>query len=108
MIINEQMSLVLDQIKENESAYTSKQLCGSSNQLGNRLIVLYYKTNKVNTRELITEFMTQAGIVWLRKLLTKDTRPIASSSSPFASMSDYLGLLAANDNDMAPVLGDTA
>jgi hypothetical protein len=41
--------------------------------------------------------MTQAGVVWLRKLLTKDTADIASSESDLASMQDYLGLLAAND-----------
>ncbi len=101
MIINEEMSQALYSIKQIESSYTSKQLNGSSNEVGNRLIVLYYKTRSIATRELVTEFMTQAGIVWLRKLLTGDIRPIASSRNNFASLDDYLGLLTANDCESA-------
>ena len=105
MIINQEMSQALYTIKQIESAYTSQQLTGSTNQLGNRLIVLYYKTANLTTRQLVTEFMTQAGVVWLRKLLTGDIRPIASSGGHFASMSDYLGLLAANDDEACLQVG---
>jgi len=98
MILNEEMVDALHSIRRIESSYTGKQLNVPANQLGNRLIVLYYKTNKLSTRKLITKFMTHAGIVWLRKLITRDTCEIASSATPFASMNDYLGILAANDD----------
>lgn len=97
MILNEAMLDALHGIKRIESANNGKQLDVPANELGNRLIKLYYHTKILQTRELITEFMTQAGVVWLRKLLTKDVRPIASSSTRFASMDDYLSLLVAND-----------
>jgi hypothetical protein len=42
--------------------------------------------------------MSQAGVVWLRKLLTRDTGSISCSPTRFASMNDYLGILAANDD----------
>ncbi len=98
MILNEAMVDALHAIRRIESSYTSKQLDVPANELGNRLIVLYYKTHRLATRELITTFMTLAGVVWLRKLLTRDIAPVASSVSHFASMTDYLGLLAANDD----------
>ncbi len=97
MILNEAMVNHLHEIRCIESTYTGKQLNVPANQLGNRLIVLYYKTKRLETRELITSFMTEAGVVWLRKLLTRDTSPIASTHTQFACMEDYLGLLAAND-----------
>ena len=98
MILNEAMLDALHGIKRIESTNNSKQLDVPTNELGNRLIKLYYHTQTLKTRELITEFMAQAGAVWLRKLLTKDVGPIASSSTRFASMDDYLSLLAANDS----------
>jgi len=98
MILNEAMVDHLHAIRCLESTYTGKQLNVPANQLGNRLIVLYFKTKRLETRELITSFMTEAGVVWLRKLLTRDTGPIASSETRFACMNDYLGLLAANDD----------
>jgi hypothetical protein len=97
MIVNDAMVDALDAICRNESGQEFCDLDVSNNELGNRLIYLYYQTASISSRELITEFMSQAGVVWLRKLLTKDTAPIASSRSEFASMSDYLDLLIAND-----------
>lgn len=97
MIVNDAMVDALEIIRRNEGEQLSSHLRISGNGLGNRLIEIYYQTSNINSRELITEFMTQAGVVWLRKLLTKDTGVIASSESPLASMDDYLGLLAAND-----------
>lgn len=97
MILNEAMVDALHSIRCIESTNNGKRLNVPANELGNRLIKLYYHTQIFETRELITEFMTQAGVVWLRKLLTKDVGPIASSSTRFASLDDYLSLLAAND-----------
>lgn len=98
MILNEAMNNALNSIRRIESSYTVKQLNVPANELGNRLIVLYYKTRSLETRELITDFMIDAGVVWLRKLISRDLGPIASSQSRFASLDDYLGLLAANDD----------
>ena len=47
--------------------------------------------------------MTEAGVVWLRKLLTRDTDPIASTKTRFASMGDYMDLLSANDEEIEGV-----
>jgi len=101
MILSKSMVDTLDAIRRIESENNGKRLDVPTNELGNRLIKLYYHTAFPETRELITEFMTQAGVVWLRKLLTKDVSPIASSESRFASMSDYLSLLAANKDSAA-------
>ena len=98
MILNETMIEALEAIRSVESSRMTKHLDVSANELGNSLIVLYYKTHRLYTRELITTFMTEAGVVWLRKLLTRDTGPVASSVSRLASLADYVGLLAANDD----------
>lgn len=85
-------------IQRIEGGANAKRLNVPANELGNRLIELYYNSSVLETRELITEFMTEAGVVWLRKLLTRDVSAVASSSSRFASMDDYLSLLSANDD----------
>jgi len=90
----------LHAIRRIESKKVSKSLDLPANDLGNRLIEIYYQSSNLNTRELITSFMSQAGDVWLRKLLTKDTSKIESSPTRFASMGDYMNLLAANDAEM--------
>jgi len=108
MILNETMVDALHAIRCIESTNNGKRLNVPANELGNRLIKLYYHTPILETRELITEFMTQAGVVWLRKLLTKDVGPIASSSTRFASMNDYLSLLAANDSASELLLAQEA
>jgi hypothetical protein len=108
MILNQTMVDSLHAIRCLESAGTGKQLNVPANELGNRLIVLYYNTDRLPTRELITAFMRQAGVVWLRKLITRDVRPIASSQARFASMDDYLGLLAANDDSLDAYFADKA
>ena len=108
MMINETMGQALESIKDIESWYTARQLNVPDNELGNRLIVLFYKTRNLQTRALIMEFMAQAGIVWSRKLRTMDSRPIASSPTRLASMQDYLGVLAANDSRPADYFVDSA
>jgi len=44
-------------------------------EAGNELIQLYSVTENLETRELITNFMKEAGYSWLRKLLTRDMSP---------------------------------
>jgi len=104
MILNERMFDTLTAIRRIESKEISKILDTPMAELGNCLIRVYCKTANLRTRELITDFMQQAGAVWTRKLLTRDTSPVKSmiqhSDKPFASLSDYVGLLAANDEDL--------
>ena len=87
----------LHAIRRIESSKISKILNVPANELGNCLIDVYYASSNLETRELITGFMNEAGIVWMRKLLTRDTSQIESSKNEFASVNDYMGLIAAND-----------
>lgn len=102
MILNEKMIDMLYVLRRIESKQISKILDVPAAELGNCLIRVYCETDNLLTRELITDFMEQAGVVWTRKLLTRDTAPIESTISKvgqhFATLSDYLGLLAANDD----------
>lgn len=102
MIVSDAMIDVLSVIRRKECAQVYAGLSRSNPNLGNRLIKLFYQTSNVHTRELITEFMTLAGAVWLRKLLTRDTDDIASTQSRLASLDDYLGLLVVNDSSLKP------
>jgi len=101
MILSENMVDILHAIRNIESAKISKILDVKTSELGNCLIKVYFSTDNLETRELITEFMTEAGAVWLRKLLTRDTAPISSTMRQFASIDDYMGLLAANDESVS-------
>jgi len=103
MILSETMVDNLHAIRRIESSSISEILNVPANELGNCLISVYYKTSNLETRELITDFMTEAGVVWLRKLLTRDTDPIASTKTRFASMGDYMDLLSANDEEIEGV-----
>ncbi|MFT4635903.1 MAG: hypothetical protein ACI854_001032 [Arenicella sp.] len=78
MILNQTITNNLNSIRCFEGARIGKQLNVSANELGYRLIGLYCNTDGLQTKHLITEFMTQASVVWLRKLLTRDIRTIAS------------------------------
>jgi len=86
----------LNAIRRLESSQVSALLDVPANELGNALIRVYLNTQSLETRELITEFMTEAGVVWLRKLLTRDTLPLASDEAKFTSMNDYMRLIDAN------------
>ncbi len=97
MRINTEMQFILSELSAAEGRRMASIVRLPANELGNELIKLYYSREDVQRRELIREFMNQAGVVWLRKLLTRDVRPIASSQAPFASLNDYVQLLAAND-----------
>lgn len=100
MILSESMVDTLNAIQRIESTKISKILDVPANELGNCLIDVYYSTANIKTRQLITSFMDEAGVVWLRKLLTRDTDKIASSKNTFASMSDYMSILASSDEPM--------
>lgn len=98
MIVTNAMLDALYEIRRLEHEQAGRFLNVSKNELGNRLIALYYQTQKAQTRKLVTQFMTQAGAVWLRKLLAKDLSPIVSSRYKLASMDDYLSLLVGCDS----------
>jgi len=97
MILNEAMVEILRAIRRIEVPEISKMLDVPVPELGNCLIYVYCNTENLTTRELITEFMEEAGPVWVRKLMTRDMSKIASSPNVFASLDDYVELLAAND-----------
>lgn len=97
MIITADMSEILDQVIDSEGRRARKVIKDDDVQVGGKLIKLYYRTSKLATRELIVEFMSLAGNVWLRKLYRRDPRPIASTKTKFASLEDYLNILPANN-----------
>ncbi len=98
MRINSRMQGMINELEQIEGGAIASLLDLPANDLGNKLIKLYYKRENLKTRELIRDFMSAAGVVWLRKLLTKDTAPISSSVAPFASLDEYISLVAANDD----------
>jgi len=50
----------------------------SGDIVGRGLIELYFRTDDLETRTMITEFMRHAGYQWLRRLITRDADPIAA------------------------------
>lgn len=97
------MQQILERLYMEEGREISQLMGKSANELGNGLIELYYSRGNLMSRELIREFMRLAGVVWLRKLLTKDTGIVVSSESKFASLADYTQLLAANDGTLPSI-----
>lgn len=100
MILSEKMVDTLHEIRRIETNKISRILNVPAAELGNCMIDLYYSTSRLETRTLIADFMHQAGVVWMRKLLTRDTSPIASTQTRFATLNDYVELLAANDEQL--------
>jgi len=98
MRINVEMQVILNELRDVEGRSVTKLIDLGPNDLGNELIKLYYARESLQTRELIRTFLDKAGIVWLRKLLTRDLNPVVSSERRFASLDEYIGLLAANDD----------
>jgi hypothetical protein len=45
-----------------------------SEDVGAELIEIYQSTTNLETRELITGFMHEAGYNWLRRLMTRDAK----------------------------------
>ncbi|NND82000.1 MAG: hypothetical protein HKN50_06180 [Gammaproteobacteria bacterium] len=87
----------LSEIRSIESVERISELEIGSDELGNRLIDLYYESDNLRTRELITLLLKRAGFVWLRKLITRDTNPAAAPDGTFASLEDFISMIAAND-----------
>lgn len=100
MILNEAMVDALHEIRRIETDKISRILNVPAVELGNCLIRLYYSSSRLQTRELIAGFMKEAGVVWMRKLLMRDTASIASTHTQFATLNDYIDLLAANDEHL--------
>ena len=93
MRLTENMVNLLSEIRRIETEEHLIELDRPEGELGNRLIDLYYATDNLQTRELITQFLKSAGFVWLRKLVTRDTSPAAAPDGVFASIQDFLGIL---------------
>lgn len=68
--------------------------------LGNQLIALYASTENLRSRELIWDYLDQAGFVWLKKLVTRNTAPLAEPVS-LTSLAQYVRHAAANDIGIA-------
>ena len=78
MILNTAMIHLLHKIVDQEPQYGQSLIDDDyvSVEAGNELIQIYSETENLQTRELITNFMQEAGYTWLRKLLTRDTSPV--------------------------------
>jgi len=96
MNLNTKMVELLAEIRHTEPIWKSRKLSVPESELGNTLIQFYYRTSNLKTRELITEFMSHAGFIWLKKLITKDTSPLAQVQY-LSSLDEYTALAAAND-----------
>lgn len=88
----------LHTIDEIESKKVSTVIELPLEELGNSLIDVYYSTTNLDARKLITDFMNEAGVEWMRKLLTRDTSPVKSSKTRVASVYAFTSLEAANDD----------
>lgn len=80
MIANTTMIHLLNKIVDQEPQYERSLIENDfiADEAGNELISIYSDTENLKTRELITNFMQEAGHTWLRKLLTRDTSPVYS------------------------------
>ena len=80
MIANTTMIHLLNKIVDQEPQYERNLIENEfiADEAGNELIHIYSDTENLKTRELITNFMQEAGHTWLRKLLTRDTSPVYS------------------------------
>jgi len=78
MIANTTMIHLLQKIVDQEPQYERNLIENDfiADEAGNELIQIYSNTENLKTRQLITNFMQEAGYTWLRKLLTRDTSPV--------------------------------
>lgn len=88
----------LNEIRRIEPIERVSELDIPSGELGNKLIELYYQSENNRTHELITQFLKNAGFVWLRKLVTRDINPAVAPDGTFASLTDYLGMIALQES----------
>ena len=105
MILSESMVENLYAIEKIELQLTSNILDLPLNDLGNSLIEVYYNTSHLYLRTLIIDFMNEAGLEWMHKLLARDTSPIEESGVAVRSVYDFTSLVAAND-DLMPIAID--
>ncbi len=96
MKINQTMLDILQEIRLQEPRKKASQLDVPMAELGYTLISYYYSTSSLATRQLIREFMEQAGFKWVRRLITRDL-DAQTNSVQFAGLTEYVRLAAAND-----------
>ena len=96
MKITQTMLGILQEIRQIEPRRRVRALNVPVSQIGNQLINYYYGTSNLETRQLIREFMEEAGFVWTKKLITRDTLPVEAAIQ-FAGLQEYVELAAAND-----------
>lgn len=80
MTVNTQMANLLVQILNNEPHF-ERSLLGDGehvSDIGSALIKLYTETESFRTQKMITQFMTEAGYSWLRRLVTRDSDVMAA------------------------------
>lgn len=96
MIINHTMLEILDEIRNIEPRRKVRRLDVSADEIGNRMIDYYYETTSLETRDLIHEFLQEAGFKWMKKLITRDTDPVDQFVG-LSTLEEYIALAAAND-----------
>ena len=76
MKINNNMVELLQKIinKEPEYEHSLTEDEFVSEDVGAELIGIYQSTTNLETRELITGFMQEAGYEWLHRLMTRDAK----------------------------------
>jgi len=76
MNINSRMIELLEKIINKEPEYEQSLIEDDfvTQDLGAELIDIYHSTSNLETRELITGFMQEAGYTWLRRLMTRDSQ----------------------------------
>ena len=80
MILNTTMIQTIVKIVKEEPQYEQNLIEDDflAAEAGNELIQIYSNTENLKIRQLITNFMEEAGHTWMRKLLTRDTSPVYS------------------------------
>lgn len=74
MKVNDNMVGLLQKIMSREPEYEHSLTEDDyiSEDVGAELIEIYQSTSNLETRELITGFMHEAGYTWLRRLMTRN------------------------------------
>ena len=98
MNFTNQMMKQLDGIKTFESESNVKLIEVPEEQLGSKLIELYYRTDNLMTREIVRDLFQDLGHEWLRKLIMRDTSTNELIFKEYASTNDYLGMMGSNDD----------
>jgi hypothetical protein len=96
MNINQAMISILQEISELEPMRQTRGLHAAKEDIGNKLIEIYYRTDSLRSRELIMSFMDHAGFNWVRKLITRDTDNVRNYAG-LSTLDEYARLAAVND-----------